>query len=125
MPTEQTIAIQFKGQKSKVDKPATMLVRNFTEKEQKIRAIKTLLKFWGIALLCVLIPVAHFILVPLFFIMGIMKAVKLLHKAEDGLHAEGDCPACEQQIQLNLDNNAELPQWMDCPECSEGIELHH
>ncbi|WP_038250404.1 hypothetical protein [Ghiorsea bivora] len=124
MPQEIIKDIHFKGQKSKVMNPAKMWINTYNEKEQKVRAIKTLLNFWGIAALCILIPIAHFLLVPLFFIMGIMKSMKLLHKAEDGLYAEGNCPACEKQIKLNLDNNADLPQWIDCPNCKQAIELN-
>ena len=116
--------IHFKGQRTKLIKPAKMYIRTYSEKEQKVRAIKTLLKLWGIAAVCVLIPIAHFLLVPLFFIMGILKSAKLLHKAEDGLYAEGACPSCEQNMKLLLENNAELPQWIDCPKCSEAIELN-
>jgi len=124
MPQEIIKDIQFKGQKSKVMNPAKMWIQSFSEKEQKVRAIKTLLKFWGIAALCILIPIAHFLLVPLFFIMGIVKAMKLLHKAEDALYAEGTCPACEQHVKLPLENNAELPQWIDCTNCKQPIELN-
>ena len=124
MPQEITKDIQFKGQKSKVTNPAKMWICSYNEKEQKVRAIKTLLKFWGIAALCILIPIAHFLLVPLFFIMGIAKSIKILHKAEDGLYAKGSCPSCEQHVKLNLENNANLPQWIDCPNCKEAIELN-
>ena len=124
MPQEIIKNIQFKGQKSKTVNPAKMWIQSFNEKEQKVRAIKTLLKFWGIAALCILIPIAHFLLVPLFFIMGIVKFMKLLHKAEDGLYAEGTCPSCEQHVKLTLENNAELPQWIDCPNCKQAIELN-
>lgn len=124
MPQEIIKNIQFKGQKSKTANPAKMWIQSFNEKEQKVRAIKTLLKFWGIAALCILIPIAHFLLVPLFFVMGIVKSLKLLHKAEDGLYAKGTCPSCEQQVKLTLENNAELPQWIDCPNCKQAIEIN-
>ncbi len=115
--------ILFKAQQSGQSSAATMHIRRYTDKEQTIRAIKTLLKFWGIAACCVLIPVAHFFLVPLFFIMGIVKAFKLKNKAEEGLDAQGKCPACQQDILLNLDNNAELPQWLNCPQCDAALAL--
>ncbi|MDQ7003325.1 MAG: hypothetical protein Q9N02_11695 [Ghiorsea sp.] len=125
MPTEIIRDIKFKGPKSKVINPAKMSILSYNEKEQKIRAIKTLFKLWGIAALCILIPIAHFLLVPLFLVMGIVKSMKLLHKSEDGLYAEGSCPACDQHIQLDLENNAELPQWIDCSDCKQAIELNH
>ena len=123
MPEQITRDIHLKSQKQQHITQAKMLVQVYSEKEQKIRAIKTMLIFWLVAAVCVLIPVAHFLLVPGFFIVGIIKAIKLWHKAEDGLSAEGECPSCHQHIVFNLENNAELPQWRDCPECSESLKL--
>jgi len=123
MAEETTQAITFKAQDSGKTTSAHMRVRSYSDKEQNMRALKALLKFWGIALVCVLIPVAHFLLVPLFFIMGVVKAAKLRHQAQDGLDAQGQCPACEENITLPLDGHAELPQWLDCPQCGKALEL--
>jgi len=124
MPEQVTRDIQFKSQKNQHITQAKMLVQIYNEKEQKLRAIKTLLLFWLIAAVCVLIPIAHFLLVPGFFIVGIIKAIKLWSKAEDGLTAEGECPVCHNQISFNLEKSVELPQWRDCPECGESLELN-
>jgi hypothetical protein len=124
MPEQITRAIQFKSQKEKHISDAQMFVQTYNDKEQKIRAIKTLLLFWLIAAVCVLIPIAHFLLVPGFFIVGIMKAIKLWNKAEDGLNAQGECPVCHKQITFNLEKSTELPLWRDCPECGESLELN-
>jgi len=124
MPEQVTRTIHFKSQKSAHISDAKMFVQTYNDKEQKIRAIKTLLLFWLIAAVCVLIPIAHFLLVPGFFIVGIIKAIKLWSKAEDGLSAKGDCPACQNSITFNLEGSTELPQWKDCPECGESLELN-
>jgi len=124
MPEQIIKDIQIKYQKNNKTTPAKMFILQFTDKEQKIRALKALFKFWLIATVCVLIPVAHFILVPLFFIMGIYKASQLWHKGEDGLKVDGTCPACDNTISVPLDNDPSLPQWFDCPECSEHLELN-
>src|SRR6185503_7590772 len=40
------------------------------------RALLGLGTFWGIAILCVFIPIAHFVLVPSFLIIGIVVGVR-------------------------------------------------
>lgn len=115
--------IQFKSQKNNSTRPAEMHLLAFSLQEQKVRAIKALLLFWAIATVCVLIPIAHFILVPGFLIGGIIAAKRRWNKSEEGIDAKGMCPDCENNICINLDKNAELPQWHSCPECSDALEL--
>jgi len=123
MAEEITRTIRFKSQKTGDRQPAEMHVTTFTVQEQKIRALKTLLKFSLIAAICVLIPIAHFILVPGFLIGGIIAAKRRWDKAEEGIDASGVCPTCENHICIKLDKDAELPQWHDCPECNDPLEL--
>jgi len=123
MSEQITRNIQFKSQTSDKNKPAKMNLFLFTQQEQKMRALKSLMAFWGIAALCVLIPIAHFILVPGFFVAGIIVASRRWKAGEEGIDATGACPACNNEICLKLDKNAELPQWKDCPECGDPLEL--
>ncbi len=123
MAEEVTRNIQFKSQKNNNINPAEMHLLTFSIQEQKVRAIKTLLLFWTIATVCVLIPIAHFILVPGFLIGGIVAAKRRWGKSEEGVYARGICPDCKNTISINLDKNAELPQWHNCPECGDMLEL--
>ncbi len=118
-----THMIQFKSQQSGATASAEMNTISFTKQEQKARALKALAKFWLIALVCVLIPIAHFILVPGFVIGGIIAAKRRWNKDADGIDANGSCPACSNNICIDLDKSAELPQWHDCPECGDALEL--
>ena len=88
-----------------------------------MRAIKTLLLFWLIAAVCVLIPIAHFILVPGFFIGGMVAASRKWKRTAEGIDAEGICPVCQNAVTIDLEKSAELPQWRTCPQCSESLEL--
>ncbi len=123
MAEQQIHKIQFKSQKSGEFSPADMHVVTFTQQEQKMRALKSLLTFWGIAILCVLIPIAHFLLVPGFFIGGIIMASRRWKITEEGIDTTGACHACGNNICIDLDKNAELPQWKDCPQCAEPLAL--
>jgi len=123
MADQITREIQFKSQKSGESNSANMYVTAFTPQEQKVRALKSLMIFWAIATLCILIPIAHFILVPGFFIGGIIVAKRRWEVEEEGIEATGSCPACHNNICIKLDKNAELPQWKNCPECTDPLEL--
>jgi len=116
-------AIRFKSQKNGGSGPAEMHVVIFTQQEQRMRALKSMMTLWAIAALCILIPIAHFILVPGFLIGGIVAASRRWNTKEEGIEATGSCPACHNGICIKLDKNAELPQWKDCPECSDPLEL--
>ncbi len=122
MPERVKRNIQFCS-KSCEPAPATITVDVFTNKEQKIRAAKALLVLWLIALASILIPVAHFILVPAFFIAGAVIASRKWRATEEGIEASGACPSCGQQIVLDLDKNSDLPQWSHCPKCDKSLEL--
>ncbi len=115
--------ILLHSQKTDNAQPAKMAVITFSSQEQKVRALKSLLLFWLIAALAVLIPVAHFILVPAFLITGIIAAKRRWHCAKEGIKAEGLCPECEQAITITLEKNADFPQWHHCPECDGSLEL--
>ncbi len=122
--SEQIIRkIQFKNQKNGESNPANIRVTAFTQQEQRIRALKSLLTFWTIAALCILIPIAHFILVPGFLIGGGIAASRRWKTVEEGIDATGSCPACGNKIRIKLDKRADLPQWKDCPECADPLEL--
>ncbi len=115
--------IVFRQQKGGAEQPARMEVLAFSQQETKMRGIQALLGLWLVAAVCILIPVAHFVLVPGFLIAGVYVARKRWNTPEEGIAAEGPCPACGKQIRIELDKNAELPQWHDCPECGEPLEL--
>jgi len=123
MPENITRAIEFKSQASGNTTPAQMHITEFSVTEQKSRAIQSLLKFWLIAAVCILIPIAHFLLVPGFFIGGIIVASRRWKTEREGEDASGSCPACHNQITVSLEKNADLPQWHDCPECADALQL--
>jgi len=115
--------IHFKSQGSEAIKPATMSIATFSERERKIRGIQSLLLFWSIATISVLIPIAHIILVPSFLIGGVVVAKRRWNRGEEGISAEGDCPSCTHAITIDLEKKAELPQWHHCPQCNDSLEF--
>jgi len=122
MPEQLTKEIML-ASKSHDPTSARMQIVSFTPQEQKMRAIKALLTLWLIAALCVLIPIAHFILVPGFLIAGGIAAFRKWKLPAEGREASGECPDCHHAVHIDLEKNSDLPQWHNCPECGVSLEL--
>jgi len=123
MSKQITRDILIKSQSGGETVPGKMDIVEFTEKEKKARAIKSLLTFWGIGAVCVLIPIAHFILVPGFLIGGAIVAKRKWETDREGLDATCTCPDCGEEVSISLEKNPELPQWLNCPNCLRPLEL--
>ena len=122
MPEQMTQTIQLKSQAGNTTQ-AQMTFQAYSSKERKKRAILTLLGFWALAALSIPILIAHFILVPGFFIGGIVLSSKRWKTGEEAESVSGTCPACQNEITINLEKKGELPQWQYCPVCSDSLEL--
>lgn len=96
------------------------IVKEFTSREKTIRALKALAAFWGAALLSILIPVFHFVLVPGLFIVGvIMGNVKRKQQIEI-TDARFPCPECKKDVVFKkLSGNWPIRQ--TCPHCSSQL----
>ena len=80
----------------------TVTIREFNREQRMRRALEGLGKWWGVALLSVFIPVAHFVLVPSFLLYGMWQLCQRLGTAELATDAHGACPDCgtEQTFEL-------------------------
>lgn len=78
--------------------PGFAYIEFFNPAQKTQVAIKKLAIFWGIALLCVLIPVFHFVLVPLFFFLGFYFARRGYKAEGQVLGGETTCPHCHTQV---------------------------
>lgn len=80
--------------------PGVVIVQPLSETEKLIKALKKLGLFWGLALVSVLIPVFHFILVPLFLTLGIYFALQSHKSQGQVLSGETRCPHCQSEIHI-------------------------
>jgi len=87
------------------------------------RALAGLGKWWGIAVLSVLIPVAHFVLVPSFLAYGAWQFFQRLGTVELVIDARGTCPDCGAGQALGLAPRWRAPQPVTCRQCHRGLQL--
>ena len=102
--------------------PATLVVAAFDRGQRVRRALKALAGCWGAMVVSVFLPVAHFVLVPSFFVIGIWQFFKRLEMQEQVRGAHGRCPDCgtEQDFELG---SRRFPQSVTCAGCHRGLTL--
>jgi hypothetical protein len=108
-----------------VSRAGTLQLQVFSERERGLRALKILGILWGLAVVTVFIPVAHFVLVPGFLIAGPVMAVQRYRTGESVEGATGVCPTCGQPVTVPLDPAARLPLWTYCPPSNDPIRLRY
>ncbi|WP_413944560.1 hypothetical protein [Bdellovibrio sp. HCB-162] len=97
-------------------------IKHFSPPERMSQALKKLALFWGIALVSVLIPVFHFVTVPLFFFLGLFFARRTYKSEGRVLSGETRCPHCQTEVKVKP---AEL-QWPIteiCQNCARVVRI--
>ena len=85
------VAISLSGAPTTTGR-ATVLDRS--PQNRLVRAGLSLLMLWAIAAACIVIPVAHFVLVPAFAMAGVVLAAFRLAERSSLVGAVGVCPRC-------------------------------
>jgi hypothetical protein len=107
------------------EKPTDAIVRlaRFDRPARTRRAMNAVAIFWGAALVSIFIPVAHFFLVPGFFIYGIVAARQRLRTEVAALSAEGTCPDCGFAQHFQLSGQWSPPVETSCRQCSRRLVI--
>jgi hypothetical protein len=103
--------------------PATATVLSQRPAERLLRTAAGLGLFWGLALVSVFIPVAHFILVPTFVLAGIAVAVMRAREATRLLRVHGTCPRCGKEQDFEIGGRLTPARQLDCPKCHNNLTL--
>jgi hypothetical protein len=90
--------------------------------ERTARAAKIWAICWGLGAVSVLIPVAHFLLVPAFFVAGPVAAYSRWRRASAVAGGEGACPSCGASLPIAA-NADEWPLFQLCEACRTSIRI--
>jgi hypothetical protein len=101
----------------------TLYVRKFSTLDRVLRALVALGVLWLLALISVLIPVAHFVLVPGFLLAGPVVALMRYRVTEVNERITWVCPSCHDALEIQLDSSDNLPMWTYCPPAGHPIQL--
>lgn len=100
----------------------TLKVTHLSAGARAWRALKTLLILWVVALGCIPLPGLHFVLVPGFFISGIVFAV-LRGRASVTLDEQVlTCPKCDKPVPVEKGTTG-WPAKVMCNECSSRMVM--
>jgi hypothetical protein len=111
------------GFSGKITEGACVVV-SFDPGARRRRAWAGLGYAWGVAALCVFIPVAHFLLVPSFLLFGIYQFFDRLRTAELTRDARGTCPDCGTEQAFELGRRRHTPVQVTCVQCHRGLTVN-
>jgi hypothetical protein len=97
-------------------------IHRFNPSERMMNAIKKLVLWWLIAIFSVLIPVMHFVLVPLFFFLGIFLSYRSYKSTGRVLAGTLKCPHCQAEIQIKP-NELHWPLSEICQSCARVVRI--
>jgi hypothetical protein len=103
--------------------PATAMVVVQSLEQRLVRTAAGLGICWGLALVGLFIPVAHFILVPTFLMAGIAVAVMRIREDRRLLAVRGACPRCGAMQEFKGGGRFRAERSLDCPRCHNHLTL--
>jgi hypothetical protein len=102
---------------------ATVRIVSFDRRTRVRRAVQRLAAFWVAATIAVFIPIAHFLLVPGFFALGLYFLSRNLRVKEAVTEARGTCPDCGLEQELEVSGNWDPPHRITCRGCQRSLLL--
>ena len=97
-------------------------LETLSSNERLFRSTKRSAIFLAIAVICILIPMLHFVLVPGFLILSIVTFIRTMKESELVRKAQGECPACHQLAEFKGPISANGSKEI-CPHCRQLLKI--
>ncbi|MBX7144158.1 MAG: hypothetical protein K1X79_06885 [Oligoflexia bacterium] len=97
-------------------------LQSWTPRQRLARSLKAMGACWGIALVCLFIPILHFILVPILFLAGLIVQPLYMKQSSRVLGGQGTCPFCA----ADFDVAATADRWPlrdICAKCHRHVQI--
>jgi len=101
----------------------TLYFTAYDSRDRIKRATISWLGCWGLAGITLFIPIAHFFLVPAFFIAGPIIGISKYKQIDAKEKVVGLCPQHKAETSIHLEATDKLPKWTYCPECNASLQL--
>ena len=98
-------------------------LRIFDHRERVRRGVTALGVAWAAAIGSVFIPIAHFLLVPGFFLYGLYELRARLRTEALLELADGECPDCGLAQRFELSGRWSTPAETKCRQCSRRLVI--
>lgn len=102
--------------------PGELTVKIYNPTDKMFQALKRLAFFWLVAIGSVLIPILHFVLVPLFLVLGVFFAVRTYRSEGAIIAGTTTCPHCKAEITVQP-SELQWPVTEICQSCARVVRL--
>lgn len=96
-------------------------IQKWNPSERTRRAIQKWGLVWGVGLVCVFLPLLHFILVPLCILIGPFAGYWFYKREKSFLGGTARCPECGKDFSLS--KSLKLPMRDVCSECRASVKV--
>lgn len=114
------VTVQGKTVERQTDGQVFLL--EYDKDERILRTLKSLGIGWGAAILSILIPLLHFVLVPLLLVGGVAWAIYTFQQKVVRLGGITTCPKCGTDFSI-IAGSATWPIQDICSGCQESVEI--
>ena len=122
MPTIENTQVCIKGNDGQVSS-GSLQTTHYDHNECVKRGLMKLGLFWLLALGSLPIIFAHWVLVPGFFIAGPWMGYRTFQAKYTRNDVRGDCPVCQEEVEIKMEARDELPKWTYCPSCNNPLQI--
>jgi hypothetical protein len=98
-------------------------IRDLTKSERVERGLKIGGALGAFGLLCVLVPVLHFVLPPIFILLGIVFGWSTYSTKTEVVSGRFDCPICLKPNELPKES-MDFPKAFRCRQCHYDLTLN-
>jgi hypothetical protein len=116
-----SVTLSLPGEPS-TEAQATLIERNPLARAG--RAVAVLFGLWGVAVACVFLPIAHFVLVPSFALAGVVAAIVRGREDRSLEQVEGVCPRCKVSRHFGKAGRFREGKTIHCDGCGSQLEVH-
>ena len=117
----RSLEVELRGPSNRVTL-GSLRLESWDQRDRARRALKFLGIYWGLALCSIVLPVAHFVLVPGFLLGGPIAAYFVYQKKERIAGGEGQCPECNSFLPL-AQSHVHWPISDLCAQCQKEIKI--
>lgn len=120
--SSKSIPTVIHGYPGKPNTTGTVNIAIFSSEERLKRSLKILGMCWGIAILCVPIPLIHFTVLPAALIAGVVLFFRTLKQESLVTGGQGTCPECGKIFTVGKATN-KFPLNEMCEHCQTSVEI--
>ncbi len=115
-------SVQIAGERGEPPTSGQVQVLFWSKKERTLRALKFGGMCWGAAVISVIFPLVHFVLVPGFLLAGPIVVYLVMRQESVIVGGEGTCPRCKAALPIAR-TSYRFPFSDLCTQCQSSVKV--